>query len=130
MSAWSRVKAVSKVLLAEAWFSIPILLYCGALVGLFWMTLRDVGSAEAVRWLAISIFAMWAGAGLKGCVYGSWGHLAAGAAMAGFCMLAALWLSTEASMNLRHGEVTGWQWVLGTFIVFFVFTPRRFSPLA
>ncbi len=121
---------MGKGLLAEAWFTIPILLYFGVLIALIFMMQVHVGSADAVRWLAISIFAMWAGSALKGTVYGSWGALAMGAAMAGFCMLCALWLSTDVAFQLRYGDVAGWQWVVGTFVLFFVFTPRRFSPLA
>ena len=49
--------------------------------------------------------------------------------MALVCMGAALWLMQGLVVHLGQYQLVDRQWVVGTFVGFFVFTMRRFSPL-
>ena len=103
--------------------------YFGVLIAHLVLTWMYVGPWEASKWLGLSGLAFWAGAGLKGSLYGSWVQIAGGAAMAAVFMGAAIWLSQGLAFVWRDYTVLGWQWAVGTFVFFLVFTSRRFSPV-
>lgn len=121
-----RLKVVARALAAD-WSSVPLLLYWGVLLATVALSWRDYGAPFAFKWFAMSFLAFWAGSGFRGSLYWSWGAIAYGGVMAALFVALALWLSEGLAIHLKQGDVAGWQWVVGTFVLFFALTPKRFA---
>ena len=77
---------------------------------------------------AASALAFWAGAGLRGSVYGDTSQLVGGAIAALGCVALALWLSQGLMLRAFGYEIVGWHWAAGVFVGCFLFTSKRFAP--